>query len=188
MLIIPAFILAIQDEGGRGFMEALYRELYRLLYRRAYAVVQSKPDAEDVVNDAFLALIPRMDALRAMGRDAQKAYALATVKNLALNHINAPRRRRLYDVDDDFLDSVPAHAPSAEEQVILEEEIAALHARIDQLPTKWQDLLRMKYYLDYSDAEIARITGLALSSVRTYLCRLRTYLFTTMKDEGIGDE
>lgn len=188
MLTIPAFILAIQDEGDRGFMEALYRQFYRLLYRRAYAVLRSKPDAEDVVSDAFLAMIPRVDALRAMEEDTQRAYALSTVKNLALNHLNKPRRRKLYDVDDGFLDSVPAPAPSAEERVIREEEVDALHARVAQLPEKWRDLLRMKYYLEYSDAEIAREMGLALSSVRTYLARLRAHLFTAMKDEENGDE
>ena len=51
-----------------------------------------------------------------------------------------------------------------------------------RLPDRERELLRMKYYEELSDREIARLLGINSGSVRTYLTRARRHLGDILKE------
>lgn len=70
-------------------MEAFYREIFLPLVRRAtWKYRLSKDDARDIVQDAFVLAIPRLDSAR-----NPKAWLIQAVDHLALNHQRKIARR-----------------------------------------------------------------------------------------------
>ena len=73
-------------------MEAFYRQIFMPLVRRAtWKHRLSKDDARDIVQDAFVLAIPRIDSA-----GNPRAWLIQVVDHLALNHQRkAARRARL---------------------------------------------------------------------------------------------
>ena len=178
-------ILAIENESDRGFMEDLYRRYYSLMYRKALAVTHSPADAEDAVEAAVLKLIDRIELLRACKPLSRRSYLLSCVKNAAIDRLrrNNNQFKRLYTFDDsqDKLNAVPDEA-EVDAGLLHAAQVDAVATALARLPDRERELLRMKYYEELSDREIAATLGLNPSSIRTYLLRARRKLGAILKE------
>ena len=178
-------ILAIENESDREFMEDLYRRYYSLMYRKALSVTRSPSDAEDAVEAAILKLIDRIDLLRACRPVSLRSYLLSCAKNAAIDKLRRDNNqfKRLYTFDDaqDKLNAVP-DAAEVDAGLLHAAQVDAIADALAQLPDRERELLRMKYYEELSDREIAAILGLNPSSIRTYLLRARRKLGAILKE------
>ena len=57
--MIPTFILAIENDDDRAFIEHIYKEYYNLMYSKAYDILQNRDCVDDVINNACIKLIPK---------------------------------------------------------------------------------------------------------------------------------
>ena len=124
-------------------------------------------------HDCFLSLIKhpqRFDAARA----SLRTYLYAATRNLAMKHF----RRAGHDIAVDDLTIEPAR-PAAEQPLhqLLDEEISTLVARaISLLPPLQREALVLFEYEELSLAEIARIVGADVGTVKARLYRARQAL------------
>lgn len=172
--MILSVLAAIESESDREFMERLYRTHYAVLYRKARRYVPNPQDAEDVVAMAILRLIDHIDLLRARDAFTQRSYLLSTVKNVALDRLRRQKRLPEYTFDD--VDERLAAVPSDEtvdSALLRNEQALACADALRSLPERDRELLRMKYYDELPDREIARLLGCRSDSVRTLLTRAR---------------
>lgn len=163
-------------EASRGD-EAAFLELYErhrdAVFRFAYRVLGSVELAEDIAHDCFLSLIKhpqRFDAARA----SLRTYLYAAARNLAMKHF----RRTGRDVTVDELPAEPA-MPEAQEplRLLLDEEMSSLVQRaIELLPPLQRESLVLFEYEELSLAEIARIVGADVGTVKARLYRARQAL------------
>ena len=178
-------ILAIENDSDRAFMEDLYRRYYSLMYRKALAVTHSPTDAEDAVEAAILKLIDRIDLLRACKALSLRSYLLSCVKNAAIDKLrrdnNQFKHRYTFDDVQDKLDAVPDGA-EVDAGLLHAAQVDAVATALARLPDRERELLRMKYYEELSDREIAEILGLSPSSIRTYMLRARRKLGAILKE------
>ena len=183
--MLTSAILAIENESDRAFMEDLYRRHYMLMYRKALSMMKNPSDAEDVVETAILKLIDRIELLRACKPFSLRSYLLSCVKNAAIDKLRRDRNqfKRLYTFDDvqDKLDAVPDGA-EVDSGLLRAAQVDAMAAALARLPDRERELLRMKYYEELSDREIAEVFGLSPSSIRTYLLRARQKLGAILKE------
>lgn len=56
---------------------------------------------------------------------------------------------------------------------MMEYELSCVWDAMRKLPTKEQQIMLMKYFMEMSDNEIAEKVGLAASSIRKYISRAR---------------
>ncbi|WP_250574589.1 RNA polymerase sigma factor [Nonomuraea sediminis] len=141
-------------------LAGLYREHRLALVRLAVLLVGDRESAEDVVQDVF----SRLHGKR------PETLTLTYIRVCVLNGSRSVLRRR----------GVAARAArwrtdepvdSAESAALLGESRQEMLAALGRLPARQREVLVLRYYLDLSDADIAEVTGLRQSTVRSTASR-----------------
>ncbi|MDG4766435.1 SigE family RNA polymerase sigma factor [Solwaraspora sp. WMMD406] len=158
------------DEAVTRLFTAHYRPLVRL----ATLLLREPAMAEEIVQDAYVALHGRWWRLR----DADKAlgYLRVTVVNKCRS---AMRHRRVVQAHLAAARPEP-DAPSAEagalDQLRQDDVVTALRA----LPPRQREAIVLRYYVDLSEAQTAEIMGVSRGAVKSHTARgiaaLRTSL------------
>lgn len=129
----------------------LYRERYEPMVRLAYLLTGNRDVAEEIVHDAFVAVHRNWDHATSPG-----GYLRTTVVNAARSW----HRRRA--VEERRLPARPGDAaPAADE----------LWDVLERLPARQRTAIVLRFYEDLPHADIARILGCRVPTVRTSIHR-----------------
>jgi RNA polymerase sigma-70 factor (sigma-E family) len=154
-------------------LRQLFEEQYRSLVRLAAVLTDDRESAEDVVQEAFVRMYLSWGRLRDLSAGA--SYLRSIVLNLARSGLRrrllAKRRGR----------SVERHVVSAEDDVLLREDQRAVLDALRSLPRRQRECLTLRYYLDWSEAEIAAGLGISAGSVKSHSSRGVAALAATLE-------
>lgn len=153
-------------DARRGRDQALldlFDEHHRPLFRFAWHLTGSVADAEDIVQDCFLSLL-RPDCGFDGARTTIRTYLFGAVRNQWLK-----RLRRTHEQ----IDSEPADHRTPETEAQRGEVAAAVAGAIAALADNQREVLILAHYEQLSLAEIAEITQLEVSAVKSRLQRGR---------------
>jgi len=178
----------VQTFEGRavGERNRLLAELYEAhalrALRLAYVLTGSREVAEDLVQEAFLRVFGRLDALREEG--AFPGYLRQTILNLARAHY---RRRGLERL------SLRRHArlarPMPDEPLGFDQR-EGLWRELQRLPYRQRAALVLRYYEDLSEHQAAEVLGTSVAAIKALASRgtkrLRTYLELQEVDNDEG--
>jgi RNA polymerase sigma-70 factor (sigma-E family) len=153
----------------------LYSMHYRGLVRLAVLLVRDTPTAEEVVQDAFVAMHGGWQRLR----NADKA--LAYLRQAVVNRSRSVLRHRT--VVDKNLQKAPPDAPSAEHGALVLLERSAVVAALRELPERQREAIVLRYYADLSEAEIATAMGISRGAVKSHTARGMASLRTALEQE-----
>lgn len=137
-------------------IEAVYSRLYPGLVRLAYLLVDTQELAEEAVQEAFARAYPRWGTI-----ETPDAYMRTAVINACRK---VQRRRRL-------VGRTPQ--PAVEHAELGADHVADA---VRGLPTPMKEAVVLRYYLQLSDAEIARTLKIAIGTVKSSLHRARQQL------------
>ena len=157
--VAPADLPADRDAG----LTQLFLAHHRQLVGFARLLVDDVATAEDVVQDAFLALHRRWTWLR----DPQAAYEY--LRTAVLNGSRTQLRRRR--VRAAHAAAAVPDQPSAEVSAADRAERHAVWDGLSTLPRRQREVLVLRYYLDQSEAEIARTLEISAGSVKQHASR-----------------
>jgi RNA polymerase sigma-70 factor (sigma-E family) len=147
------------DEG----IAALYHSHWTPLVRLAALLTRDASVAEEIVQDAFVALHRRWGALS--DQRAAQAYLRTSVVNgarSALRHRGVEERHRAPGAPE------PA---GPEELAVRATQDAEVLAALRGLSRRQQEVLVLRYYADLSEAEIATTLGLSRGAVKSHAHR-----------------
>ncbi|TDD66862.1 SigE family RNA polymerase sigma factor [Actinomadura rubrisoli] len=147
---------------------ALYSANYRSLVRLAAMLVRDAGTAEEVVQDAFVAMHGGWRRLR----DPDKA--LSYLRQSVVNRSRSVLRHRA--VVEKYAPKGLPDAPSAEAGAIGELERSAVIDALSGLPARQREALVLRYYADLSEAEIANTMGISRGAVKSHTARGMTAL------------
>jgi RNA polymerase sigma-70 factor (sigma-E family) len=171
--------LASFTEPGQWSADRAVTELYSLHYRAlvrlAALLVRDTPTAEEVVQDAFVAMHGGWQRLR----DAEKA--LAYLRQSVVNRSRSVLRHRT--VVDKNLQKAPPDMPSAEHGALVLLERSAVVAALHGLPERQRQAIVLRYYADLSEAEIADTMGISRGAVKSHTARGMTALRSALEQE-----
>lgn len=142
---------------------ALYSAHFRSLVRLAVLLVRDTATAEEVVQDAFVAIHGAWRRLR----DPDKA--LAYLRQSVVNRSRSVLRHRA--VVEKYAPKGLPDAPSAEHGAIGEFERSAVIEALRALPSRQREALVLRYYGDLSEAEIAHAMGISKGAVKSHTAR-----------------
>jgi RNA polymerase sigma factor (sigma-70 family) len=145
----------MSDQDFEGILDRAKPKLKRILAQHQIPA----GDAEDVLQQAYLALVYQIDTVR----DAE-AWLLGTVRNKCLVYWR-DRRRKIYDsVDSTILEWVAEKGTLStdQERVDLINDLNHLVAR---LPERCRDILVQRYRLGLEPQEVAENLGYQPSSI-----------------------
>jgi RNA polymerase sigma-70 factor (sigma-E family) len=161
-------LLAVEIEevavGSTVDLPTLYDAHWRYLVRLAVLLVDDVASAEDVVQDAFVALHRRSGALR--DPDAALAYLRASVLNLSRSVLRRRQvaRRHLKVAE-------PEATAAADHDVLVRDEHRAALAAVRALPRHQREVLILRYWSGLSEREIAQTLGISPGSVKSAASR-----------------
>jgi RNA polymerase sigma-70 factor (sigma-E family) len=147
-------------------VEQLYSTHYRQLVRLSVLLVRDVETAEEVVQDAFVAMHGRWRTLR----DPDKG--LAYLRQAVVNRSRSVLRHR--GVENRYAATRPVgspDAPGADETALDGERRARVLDALRQLPTRQREVLALRYYLDLAEAEIAATLGISRGAVKSHASR-----------------
>ena len=139
------------------------------LFWIAYALVENKADAEDILQDAYFKLWNKRDELPDI--ENPEAFCVTLVKNLSLDFLRSPRaNRREEEIESVF---TLATDSSPEKELETKDKEQQIRQLINRLPENQRQVLRLRGIDDCSMDEIEQITGLNAVNVRVLLSRAR---------------
>jgi RNA polymerase sigma-70 factor (sigma-E family) len=142
---------------------ALYAAHYRYLVRLSALLLRDVAVAEEVVQDAFVAMHGNWRRLR----DPDKA--LAYLRQAVVNRSRSALRRRV--VEQKHAPLPMPDAPSAEYGALGTLEHEAVIAALRELPPRQREVLVLRYYGDLSETEIAGTMGISRGAVKSHASR-----------------
>lgn len=150
--------------AGQLDLHALYTAHWRYLVRLAALLVDDVASAEDVVQDAFVALHRKADGLR--DPEAALAYLRTSVLNLSRSVL---RRRQV--ARKHLRVAEPEATAPADQDVLLRDEHRAALAAVRRLPRHQREVLVLRYWSGLSEREIAQTLGISPGSVKSAASR-----------------
>ena len=159
-------------------------------YRLARRITGNGPDADEVVQDAFWAVIRKIDSFR--GESAFGSWLYRIVANAAYQKTRSRNNRRhevsldevlpLFDGSGHHAAPVDDWSPYVEDPALQAEMRMALGAAIDALPAPYRTVLILRDVDGRSCAEIADALGLNVCAVKTRVHRARLFLRRRLGD------
>jgi RNA polymerase sigma-70 factor, ECF subfamily len=145
--------------GSREALAALYKAHWERAHRAAYLVVHDAAAAEDIAQDAFLAAVDALDRF-----DRRRPFGPWLHRIVINRAIDWGRREALRRSAGDPEELPPATAPA---EAIGGELVPALA----QLPPEQRAVIVLRYLLEYTPGEIARMLELPRGTVNSRLRR-----------------
>lgn len=178
-------IIAVLAGNNKAFDE-LFNRYQRAMLTVAQQIVRNPADAEDIVQDAFLLAfeaLPQLDNLNRFG-----AWLHSITRNRALRYIKRASRIQLHEDEDDEL-QIQAEPNSTDPAMILVRESTheAIRDTIDSLPSDFQEVIKLYYWVDMPQKRIADFLSLPLTTVKWRLHKAKDMLKTLLEKRGYGD-
>jgi RNA polymerase sigma-70 factor (sigma-E family) len=156
------------DQEAVRAAAALFTDHYRSLVGVAVLLLRDVATAEEVVQDAFVAMHTNWRRLRDNGK------ALSYLRQCVVNRSRSVLRHRV--VVDRYVQQPLPDVPSAEQgaMALLErtEVIAALH----RLSERQREAVVLRYYAEFSEAQIASAMGITRGAVKSHTSRAMSAL------------
>jgi len=159
----------IEASASEG-LRAAFDELYLPLLRLCTLLAGEQHTAEDIVQETFVRVAPRIETLRP---EETPAYVRKVAMNLWKNH-----RRRL------ALERRPhPRAPGPQTRSTRGVDDALWHYVLG-LPERQRACLVLRYYEDLSEREVAKTLGVSVGTVKSQTSRALGKLRKAVTDEA----
>lgn len=158
-----------------ALIDELYTRYRAAMLGRALQYMKHVQDAEDVVSDAWMALLRQLPKLVVMDEKARSTYILRSVQNAS---VDALRKANVQARQRERLQNEPMPVPVEDDS-----RHSTLRARFltafSALPPREQTIVRLRLS-GKSRAEIAQTLNLSPSSVHVYLFRAKHHIQHTL--------
>ena len=144
-------------------VEQLYAAHYRRLVRLSVLLVRDEGTAEEVVQDAFVAMHGKWHTLDDPHR------ALAYLRQAVVNRSRSVLRHR--GVQARHPEQPPPDVPPADAPALARERRRMVLDALQQLSERQREVLALRYYLDLDEAAIAEHLGISRGAVKSHASR-----------------
>jgi RNA polymerase sigma-70 factor (ECF subfamily) len=170
--------------GDAEACDALFRQYFAKVYRQAIHLVGTEAEAEEVVQEVFLAVYEKAHTFR--GESAFATWLYRLTANAALSRLRRRKRRKEIAIDD-YLpqfreDGHHLVRPVVDWSVDLEQGLAnvqmrqLLHQTIELLQPLDKAVLVLSDFEELPNREIGEALGLTVLAVKARLHRARLFL------------
>ena len=172
-----AAIMLRVSEGDEAGFDYLAQKYHRPMIHFLYRMVGNQAVAEELAQEVFLRVYRARSSYRAEARFSTWLYRIAT--NLAVNHARDTRHERsaqtvYLDQPDEETGTTPDVAddePTAEQQLLRDERMAAIRLHVMALPERQRTAVLMHKYQGMDYRQIGDVLKLSESATKSLLFR-----------------
>lgn len=164
-------IVAGCRQGNRRSQQQLYQLYAKAMFNIAHRILNTREEAEDILQDAFVDVFTKLDSFR--GDSSIGAW----IKRIVINKsINAVKKKRLLTTD---LEVVRGGAFRQAPDVFQEEEstfpytVRQVQDAIERLPDGYRVVFSLYLFEGYSHKEIASELGISESTSKSQFSRAK---------------
>jgi RNA polymerase sigma-70 factor (ECF subfamily) len=166
-------------QGDEDAMAAFYREHGRVVLAQVLLVVGQRVLAEEILQDAMLAVWRGAGSFR--GESSVRSWVIAIARRKTRDRL---RGRRLRIVDDAFLADRPGSGPGPEVMALDRAELAEVKGAIRELAAPHRELLGLVFGTGLSLPEVAGVLEIPVGTVKSRLSAARTSLSRILDEKG----
>ena len=165
------------DHSNR--LEELVTRYENTLFRTALAILGDVPEAEDAVQEAFLALTRHLDKVEDAHSPRTKKFLATIVRSKAIDLI------RKNNPQEELTDELPEGKAGRDilDQLLVKENYNRLISCVLELDDSYRVVFEYKYLYRMSDEEIADILGISAKNVNVRYFRARKKLQEMIRKE-----
>lgn len=187
--ILLEWIIAARDEGNQDAFTEIVYSFQDAAYNLCYRMLGERTEAEDAAQEAFIRAYNNLDRY-----DVNRSFK-TWLLSIASNHcIDRLRKRRLKYLSLD--EPLPGHMQLAlssdqnnpEQEAVQNEHSEQIQALLDELSPDDRAGIILKYWYDYSYAEIAEALDTTESAIKSRLFRARRTLAEMMTSHDLEQE
>lgn len=170
--------------GDRAAFDLLMRRNNRRLYRLARATMRNDAEAEEALQEAYLAAYRGIGRFR--GESTLATWLSCMVLNECLGRLRKSARRQnvIPMVTSDEMENIHAHEHDAPEKMLVRAEMRALVERkVDELPKDFRVVFVLRSVEELSVEETADSLGIEQATVRSRHFRARSLLRESLARE-----
>lgn len=156
--------------GAVWAMESLYQRYSRILYSLAYRLVADHQVAEDLLQDAFLAIWRRSTSYSPQ-TGAARSWLISILHHRAIDHLRRVRRRSTLQeapLEELELDETTAF-PDVWEDVWRSVKSSQVRAALMKIPAEQRLVIELAYFQGWTHTEIAEGVQIPLGTVKARL-------------------
>jgi RNA polymerase sigma-70 factor (sigma-E family) len=177
---VPRVELASGGTIGAALdFERAYLDHFDDALRWATGLVSDPADAADLVHEAFVRIFSRVRPIRDPA--AFRGYLRQTIVHGATSRWRTESRDRARAERSARLDAAGAVSPSPDESGVGDPRLVAA---VQALPARQRAVLILRYWLDWSEADIAGALGCRPGTVKSLAARALAALRTELGDDA----
>lgn len=174
-------LMALIRQGSHQAFSILVRRHTDRFYAAAFRMTGRGPDAEDLVQDAFLKLWHRPE----IWKDGKGAKFTTWFYRILVNqNIDRLRRGQKTTADGSVLPFIADSRSGPEDDVVQGDEQRRLEAAIAVLPERQRMALNLCFYDGLSNAEAAGAMGVKIKALESLLSRAKAGLKEYLNQNG----
>lgn len=159
-------------------LDTFWNDVYGFQLKRT----ENENDAEDITIQTFSKAFDKIDTYD----DSYefKTWLIAISKNIHVDLVRKRKRNLETDGNNEAIKKVLDDAPSVEDQLIIEQNLATLLQHIKKLKPHYQKVINLRYFNEMSYAAIAQEIKEPINNVKVKLLRAKKLLAEAIKNKA----
>lgn len=178
------------DKTTLEFFEEMYHSTYKLVYYIINRIINNSDITEDLVQDTFVSAYRNIDSLQPKTKESFKAWVGVIASNKAKDYLKKMKPYLFSDVGSENYEYEPEDVRSElrPDEVAHSEELRLLVDKaMEDLPEDQRLVIMMFYYQQYSIKEIAQLTDITESTVKSKLHYAKSKIRVSFEKTSIQD-
>ena len=160
--INPGEIQLRLARGDQAALKLLYEYYASKLFQFAYAIINSRETAEEIVADVFLQIWNKRERVSTL--ENLNSYLFITTRNISFSYLRKLSRTKTFDFDDAFVAQYQVQT-TPEEIMIGQEMLTLVNRVINDLPPKCRLIFKLVKEDDLKYREVAELLNLSIKTV-----------------------
>ena len=171
------FTQMLETVDERLKIEEIFHTYGKLMFHVANKILNNEHDAEDAVQQALFAIYQNLEKFSEIKCPQSRSFVVTIVERKAIDLYRAKQRNAVVPFEEEFI-NVPTE--SVIDSAAARTDLAKAMA---MLPTRYRELLFLKYDNGYSEREIAVMYSMTEANVKKTIQRAKKKLESILKGQ-----
>lgn len=182
--MISAALAILETQAERNELLKIYEQNIKTFYSIAFSKLHNRQDAEDAIQEAFLAVARNPALLFNIPCDKRVSYINVIVRNTAYNMWN--KNQKIYKNETVLDDMVVDEQISIEEIILSDYSCEQILRFIDKMSETTKAAVYLKLHLGLKNSDIANVLGISEDAAKKRISRAKNQIkqyVEELKDE-----
>ncbi len=173
-------IIQQAKDGNQSAYKALLNKYWKDVFNYQFSKTNNEDEAEDITIKSFAKAFDKLNSFD--DKYVFKTWLITISKNIYIDHLRKQKTITISITQNDrTVYNIKDNSPSAEDNIITEQNLAKLLAYIKKLKPHYQEIIHLRFFQEMSYKEIANELNEPMNNVKVKLLRAKKLLAEIIK-------